>query len=233
MAPSTHSAFTDVFFGATKDTPGCVVHPDLTHLPCVDYEEKFTLQKSEYDAALDNAKLWCHATPSYHLFDVNCTTFVARVVEKAGKALPTYRGKVTAGGITADNPNTLLESLQARDKARAQTSKSKERLLAEEIQNLDSNQELRMAFAILNGLWMVGMLITFEEINKLQFLDHLIESIPVAQGVDRARLMVAMRAVKLKSSSPKTATEQIDGLLALAPNLPEQQKLEIREYLNR
>jgi hypothetical protein len=112
-----------VALGSVKETPGCIVHPDTTHTACVDYEESFPLDKTQYDAALANAKLWCSAPPPYHLFDVNCTTFVAKVVEKAGKSLPTYRGKVgPKGGVTADNPNTLLESLYKRDRKQARES---------------------------------------------------------------------------------------------------------------
>lgn len=219
----------EVFLGAVKPTPGCIVHPDLSHSSCIDYEEKYSLQKPNYDKALDNAKLWCHSKPTYELFNVNCTTFCAKVVESAGQKLPTYRGKISPASVTADNPNTLLKSLQDRDQA----NKSKERVLAEEIQKLDLNQELRTAFPILNGQWMVVLLDTLAEINRMQFMDHLEASLPVAKDIDKPRMMAAFRAARLKASSSKPTDPQIDEVLAVAPKLPDPQKDEIRAYLKK
>lgn len=109
--PSTHPNVlqTKVF--------GCVVHPDKTHASCVDYEESFTLTQPEYQSALTFAQTFCKAPLNYDLQTWNCTTFAAEVAKKASKSLPTMRGKVGGStiGLTADNPNTLLEGLLDRD----------------------------------------------------------------------------------------------------------------------
>ena len=219
----------EVVLGGTRETPGCIVHPDTTHAPCVDYEEKYSLTKADYDKALDNARLWCTSSPNYQLFNINCTTFVARIVESAGKTLPTYRGTVSEAKITADNPNTLLESLRARDEA----NKPKRVRIAEQVIFFARSEELRMAFSMLNGLWIVEMLDALEGLNARKYLDHLIEFFAVAQDVDKPRLMVAMRSAKLKSTTAKPTQAQISEILALAPRLEEKQKEEVTAYLNR
>jgi hypothetical protein len=224
----------EVVFGGVKPTPGCIVHPDLTHLPCIDYEEKLTLTKGEYDKALENAKLWCHATPTYHLFDVNCTTFVAKVVEAAGKKLPEHRGKVSSSpSVTADNPNTLLESLRARDEAQKPQKPVNVQELANEIIGMIRFTQDRWVFSRLNSMWMTVMLDILTELQGKKYLDHLFDFFNVAQDVNKPRLMAAMRAVRVKASTAKPTAQQIDEILLVDPKLPDQQKQEIRSYLNR
>ena len=208
----------DVVFGAARATAGCIVHPDVTHTPCVDYIESFSLTKAEYDKALDNAKLWCKSTPNYELFDVNCTTFVAKVVEYAGKSLPPYRGKVSPAKRTADNPNTLLASLQARDEAKKAKQPANPGLLADEIISMIGSQQDRMAYLLLNGMWMKVMLEVLGELNKRKQLDHLLDFFPVARDVNKPRLTAAMRAVRLKATTPAPTDGQIAAILALAPD---------------
>lgn len=101
------------------EAPGCAAHPDSTHSRCVDMKIHFDLKKAEYDKALGFAKTWCRATPKYKLYDQNCTTFVETVAKQAGKTLPSSRGKVGYGSLSAeaDNPYTLFEKhLPAADK---------------------------------------------------------------------------------------------------------------------
>jgi hypothetical protein len=220
----------------TSPTPGCIVHPDLSHFPCIDYTEKYSLTKAEYDKALGNAKLWCHSNPNYHLYDVNCTTFVAKVAEAGGKTLPTYRGKVTKAGITADNPNTLLESLQARDKANAPPPKVEAPdpvKLATEIVGMIRFYQTRWVFSRLNQMWMAVMLDVLAEVHKMKYLESLFQLFATAEDVNKPRLMTAMRAAKLKAATPKPTPEQVDEILAISPDLPDMQKKEIRAFLNR
>jgi hypothetical protein len=102
-------------------TTGCVVHPDTIHESCVDYREDLALTQPAYDKALSSAQLFCRAAPTYDLQTFNCTTFADTIVRLAGKSLPSIRGTVGSGmfSLPADNPNTLLEGLKARDAARA------------------------------------------------------------------------------------------------------------------
>jgi hypothetical protein len=223
----------EAVFGSVKSRPGCIVHPDLTHAPCVDYQESFQLTKAEYDKALANAKLYCEVKPDYELFDANCTSFVAKTVESAGKSLPAYRGKVSPANKTADNPNTLLNSLKARDEAKKPKQPANPGLLAEEIINLVDSQQARSAFEILNGMWMVVMIETLEMLNKRGYLNYLFESFSVAQNVNKPRLKTAMQAVQLKASTAKPALSETQEILKNDPVLPDQQKQEIAAYLNK
>lgn len=97
---------------------GCVVHPDTKHAACVDYKEAFNLTEPQYNKALNTAKKFCSAPLSYELNTFNCTSFAGFIAAQAGKSLPAMRGKV-GGVLEADNPNTLLENLKARDAARS------------------------------------------------------------------------------------------------------------------
>ena len=95
---------------------GCMVHPDSIHAPCVDLRETFTVTQAQYQDALKLAQDMCKATPHYHIRDFNCTTFAKLIVEKAGQKLPETKGKVGGSvGLTTDNPNTLYDSIKARD----------------------------------------------------------------------------------------------------------------------
>jgi hypothetical protein len=95
--------------------PGCMVHPDTVHAPCVDYTEQFTLSQAEYNAALDLARLFCKAHPEYDVLKFNCTTFALRLASAAGKSLPNAHGSVSKYNVVTDNPNTLIENLRDRD----------------------------------------------------------------------------------------------------------------------
>lgn len=124
---STGLTYTYGFYPRPENTPdewhqsvnGCVAHPDESHRFCIDYTEVFELTKAEFDKALAFAQLYCVGPPNYELLRNNCTTFVEQVVTAAGKSLPAIRGKVAHGAAQADNPNTLLEGLQERDRKKA------------------------------------------------------------------------------------------------------------------
>jgi hypothetical protein len=98
------------------ETAGCVVHPDRIHGPCVDYHERFTVTKAQYEAALAATQGMCRTPPTYNIQTFNCTTFAVSVAQSASHAMPSPRGVL--GGtikVQADNPNTLLEGLRDRD----------------------------------------------------------------------------------------------------------------------
>ncbi len=106
-------------------TTGCVVHPDTSHEKCVDYKEVMELKQDEYAAALKLAQLFCAGVPNYDLQTFNCVTFASKVAEKAGRSLPVSRGTVGSGmfAMPADNPNTLIDNLRARDAQKTKPSK--------------------------------------------------------------------------------------------------------------
>ncbi|MGZ6601701.1 MAG: peptidoglycan-binding domain-containing protein [Solirubrobacteraceae bacterium] len=93
---------------------GCLVHPDRIHDPCIDHRQNYTVTAEGYQKALALAQAFCKTPEKYELMDFNCTTFAARIVETAGGTVPAYRGKVGGtAGVTADNPYTLMQSLNA------------------------------------------------------------------------------------------------------------------------
>jgi hypothetical protein len=95
---------------------GCMVHPDTIHAKCVDHRERYTVTAAQYQTALAFAQAFCKGTPQYDLQHMNCTTFAVKIAEAAGQAVPTYHGQVgVGGGMGADNPNTLLETIRQRD----------------------------------------------------------------------------------------------------------------------
>jgi hypothetical protein len=92
---------------------GCIAHPDAIHQPCVDHHERYTVNADQYEKALTLARAFCKTPEKYHLKDFNCTTFAAKIVEAAGQAVPSYRGQIGGkGGVVADNPYALMESLK-------------------------------------------------------------------------------------------------------------------------
>jgi Domain of unknown function (DUF4157) len=121
FSESNGNSFTYGFYPAEGMGPtktrvnGCLAHPDTIHEPCVDYETQFSLTEAEYNHALANVMAKCAAPPKFDAFNYNCTSFANEVVRDAGKSLPPIRGKVTFREYEADNPNTLLEALRARD----------------------------------------------------------------------------------------------------------------------
>jgi Domain of unknown function (DUF4157) len=102
------------------EKPGCVVHPDTAHRSCVDYSETFNLTQPQYTAALKAAQDICSLPGAYHAFTNNCATFVGGIARAAGQTLPSPRGGLgPAGAFKADNPNTLIDALRARDAAKS------------------------------------------------------------------------------------------------------------------
>lgn len=99
-------------------SPGCIVHPDTAHSTCVDYSETFEITQSQYANALAAAQSFCRMPGTYHLLTANCTTFAAGIAREAGQTLPSARGSVSPARLSADNPNTLIDALRARDAAR-------------------------------------------------------------------------------------------------------------------
>ena len=91
---------------------GCVVHPDHIHDACVDQRQKHAVTEEGYQKALALAQTMCRVPEKYDLKAFNCTTFAAKIVEVAGGSVPNYQGKIGGtGGVTADNPYALSESL--------------------------------------------------------------------------------------------------------------------------
>jgi len=90
---------------------GCVVHPDTTHKPCIDYTKAYSLSQAQYDNALKFAQSLCKAPPNYDLYSWNCTTFVVKIAKAAGQNPPSAKPKVPP----ADNPNTLKEGFLDRE----------------------------------------------------------------------------------------------------------------------
>ena len=90
-----------------------------------------------------------------------------------------------------------------------------------------------MAFLTLNALNMKEMLDTLDQLAKrIDLKSSLVNFLPVAQGVDKPRLTVALRAVDLKSTFVgATSPEQINEILALDPRLPDDQKTTVSAYL--
>lgn len=127
FSDSSGASFTYGFYpDKTAGTPdpifhpsvaGCMVHPDISHKACVDYEETFNPSQQKYTEALSFAQSLCKTPPAYNLLTFNCTTFASEVSQKAGHRLPAIRGKVGSGTLSAiaDNPYTLLEGLKRRD----------------------------------------------------------------------------------------------------------------------
>lgn len=100
--------------------PGCVHHPDQTHLACVDRVVSVELTEEQFQQALNAAQNICRERPSYGPA-FTCTSFVDRVAEAAGIRLPSSRttreyiinhtmGVNFPAGV--QNPYTLLENLQ-------------------------------------------------------------------------------------------------------------------------
>lgn len=89
----------------TKDVPGCVHHPDTEHRPTA--TQTFTLTEKEFSAALLEAQSICAAKPAYNLFGLQCTSFVRRVLDAAGK------GPAGGFGLIWDSPNALNSWLRA------------------------------------------------------------------------------------------------------------------------
>lgn len=81
------------------DVEGCVHHPDKSHKPTS--TQTFELTSAEFSSAIAKAKSICTTKPKYNLFGLQCTEFVRRVLEAAGKA--------PAGGfgLVWESPNAL------------------------------------------------------------------------------------------------------------------------------
>jgi hypothetical protein len=90
--------------------PGCTAHPDQTHSECIDMRIAYNLAEAEYKKALAFSQAWCVGGQPYHILTNNCTTFVEEVVKISGKTMPSARGSVARGRLSADNPNTLFDT---------------------------------------------------------------------------------------------------------------------------
>lgn len=82
-----------------KDVTGCVVHPDATHTATS--SQTFELTAAEFSAAFGHAVSVCTSPPPYNLFGLNCTSFVANALDKAG------HGSFGGFGLIWENPNAL------------------------------------------------------------------------------------------------------------------------------
>lgn len=103
----------------------------------------------------------------------------------------------------------------------------------DQIVNLANSQNHRMAFSILDGLDMPGMLETLDRVHKQIGIKALIDFLPVAQDVNKPRLEVALRAVELNTTGgAQNLSTKIDSILALDPKLPDDQKKVVRKYLD-
>jgi len=103
----------------------------------------------------------------------------------------------------------------------------------DQIVNLANSQNHRMAFSILNGLDMPGILETLDGVHKKIGIKALLDFLPVAQDVNKPRLEVALRAVELNTTGgAQKLSDRIDSILALDPKLPDDQKKVVRKYLD-
>ncbi len=102
----------------------------------------------------------------------------------------------------------------------------------DEIVNQANSQEHRMAFSTLNGLNMTELLETLERVHRKIGIKALIDFLPVAQGINKPRMEVALRAVELKTSGTKKTPEKIAEVLAKDGSLPDEQKKVVQSYLD-
>lgn len=109
--------------------PGCMVHPDTRHDPCVDYDETFDLTEEAFNKALALAQKHCRKTPRYNVKNYTCTTFAREVAKAAGKSLPSGKGKIKSYSTTVESdwPNVVLEALRKRDALLKEKRKRTER----------------------------------------------------------------------------------------------------------
>jgi hypothetical protein len=82
-----------------KDVEGCVHHPDTAHSPTA--SQTFEFPATEFAAAKAKAVSICHTKPKYNLFGLQCTEFVRRVLDAAGK------GTALGFGLIWETPNAL------------------------------------------------------------------------------------------------------------------------------
>jgi hypothetical protein len=96
-----------------RTATGCVVHPDTIHASCVDHSQVYTVTQAQYQRALSWAQQACQGTPAYDILSYNCTTFARDLLSQADISLPSIRGRVGSGTLSAnaDNPYRLHEGL--------------------------------------------------------------------------------------------------------------------------
>ena len=232
-----------------RTVAGCVHHPDTTHDACIDDKVTYSLTQDQYNAGLQSAQRICgtgHAYGEHY----TCTTFADDVARASGQVLPSSRSEPTKVYYqpvpSIDNPNTLEENVQkertklplgrgqywnppATQAARAEVMRAN----IDDILAWINSQNHRMAFLTLNALNMKEMLDTLDQLaSRIDLKSSLVNFLPVAQGVDKPRLTVALRAVDLKSTFVgATSPEQINEILALDPRLPDDQKTTVSAYL--
>jgi hypothetical protein len=82
-----------------KDVDGCVHHPDHAHQPTS--EQTFELTAEQFASAKNMAQSICITQPAYNLFRMQCTSFVRKILDAAGK------GPGGGFGLIWDSPNAL------------------------------------------------------------------------------------------------------------------------------
>lgn len=99
-----------------RTVPGCVRHPDASHDSCTDRKVTYSLDTTQYAAALAAAQKICADGHDYGVA-YTCTTYAADVAKAAGQSLPSSTSAPTEVFYQQvpriDNPNTLKDNVDA------------------------------------------------------------------------------------------------------------------------
>ena len=188
---------------------GCMVHPDTIHASCVDWREKYAVSEQQFKAALDFAQLLCGSAPRYHVLNWNCTTFAAEVAKKAGQAVPAFRGVVggnvpgiPGAGVHADNPNTMMDSVKARENAPTAKLKGDSELREwlkghsyDDIRKLPQFEKVRIISRLIDG-WVSD--------DDLEAIEWVIKSIKDPQEMTAIVTEISPRVSELRFAKQRT-----------------------------
>lgn len=191
---------------------GCLVHPDRIHDACVDHRQRYTVTAEGYQKALALAQAFCKTPLKYELMDFNCTTFAARIVETAGGTVPAYRGKVGGtGGVTADNPYTLMQNLNAAVPTKDLTDAGAihdwlQKHSNDDIAKLPEAEKKRLIRVVLAKTW-VGD-------RDVESAEWVCKAVKDAAEMERIEHEITPLAKSLNSSSQR---KRVQAALALRP----------------
>ena len=177
---------------------GCVVYPDRIHDACVDQRMKHTVTEEGYQKGLALAQAMCRVPEKYDLKNFNCTTFAGKIVEVAGGTVPNYRGKIGGtGGVTADNPYALADSLNKDVPTRALTDADKihdwlHTHRYDDIAKLPESEKKRLIREVLKGWVRDADLESVEwvckgvkDVEEMKRIEH--EITPLAKGLNSSK----------------------------------------------
>lgn len=190
---------------------GCVVHPDRIHDPCIDHRQDYTVTAEGYQKALALAQAFCKTPEKYDLKDFNCTTFAAKIVETAGGTVPAYRGKIGGtGGVTADNPYALMESLKAAVPTKDLTDPGKvhdwlQSHSYDDIAKLPEAEKKRLIRVVLKG-WVRD--------RDVESVEWVCKGVRDAAEMERIEHEISPLAKDLSSSGQR---KRVEAALALRP----------------